>query len=86
MHSPTAFSSTAWIEPPVARAVASARSPSAGAPIASERATVAGRTGRTVVAPTANAAATGAQPSAWPPTRRGGGPVASPSASRSEKP
>ena len=47
MHSPTASSATAWTAPFVARAVATARSPSAGLPIASERATVSGRTGRT---------------------------------------
>ena len=45
MFAPTSSSGTAWIAPPDARAVAIARSPSAGAPIASECATVAGRTG-----------------------------------------
>ena len=38
---------TAWIAPPVSRAVATAKSPSAGLPIASDRATVSGRTGVT---------------------------------------
>ncbi len=85
MFSPTASSATAWIAPPVACAVATARSPSAGLPIASERAIVAGRTGFTA-APSANEVATGAQPSAWPPTSRGTSPSASPSSSKSENP
>ncbi len=82
MHSPTASSGTAWMEPPVARAVATARSPSAGLPIASERATVAGRTGRTA-APASKAVATGAHPAAWPPTSRGDVPSARPRSSSS---
>ena len=53
-------------ETPDARAVAIARSPSAGAPIASDWATVSGRTGDTGRS-SANACATGAQPWAWPP-------------------
>ena len=47
MFSPTSSSGTEWIAPPDARAVATARSPSAGLPIASERAAVCGRTGVT---------------------------------------
>ena len=47
MFSPTASSATVWIEPPVSRAVATAKSPSAGLPIASERQIVSGRTGCT---------------------------------------
>ena len=63
MFSPIASSGTAWIEPPVSRAVVTAKSPSAGLPIASERAIEFGRTGVTVV-PSRNAVATGWQPSA----------------------
>ena len=85
MHSPIASSATAWIAPPfVARAVATARSPSAGLPIASERATVSGRTGRTG-SPSSNAVATGEQPSAWPPISRGAAPSTSPSSSSSRE-
>ena len=62
----TSSSGTAWMAPPVARAASTAKSPSAGLPIASERATVSGRTGFTRP-PSANAVATGEQPSAWPP-------------------
>ena len=47
MFAPTSVSATAWMEPPVACAVATALSPSAGFPIASERAIVFGRTGVT---------------------------------------
>ena len=85
MFSAISSSATAWIEPPDARAVASASSPSAGLPIASERAIVAGRTGRTRP-PSWKAVATGAQPSAWPPTSRGGAPSTSPSSCSSAKP
>ncbi len=85
MFSPTASSATEWIEPPVSRAVATAKSPSAGLPIASERAIESGRTGVTGV-PSRNAVATGSQPSAWPPTWRGAGPSSRPSARSSAKP
>ena len=58
MFSPISSSGTAWIAPPVSRAVATAKSPSAGLPIASERAIELGRTGVTVVR-SRNAVATG---------------------------
>ena len=66
MFSPTSSSGTACTAPPVSRAVATAKSPSAGVPIASERAIESGRTGVTGF-PSRNAVATGWQPSAWPP-------------------
>ena len=47
MFGPISSSGTEWIEPPEARAAASAWSPSAGLPIASELAVVCGRTGVT---------------------------------------
>ena len=58
MFSPTASSATAWIAPPVSRAVETAKSPSAGLPIASDRAIEFGRTGWTGV-PSRQAVATG---------------------------
>ena len=54
-------------------------------PIASDRATVSGRTGRTAP-PSANAVATGAQPAAWAPTRRGTCPATTSRSSSSENP
>ena len=44
MCPPTSSSGTAWIAPPVSRAVETAKSPSAGEPIASDRATECGLT------------------------------------------
>ncbi len=85
MLSAISSSGTACTEPPDVRATVAARSPSAGLPIASERAIVFGRTGFTF-APSANAVATGEQPSAWPPIRRGVVPSTSPSSSSSLKP
>ena len=61
--------------------MATARSPSAGLPIASERATVSGLSGTTLRS-SAKAVATGAQPSAWPPYRRGASPSTSPSSAQ----
>ena len=78
-------SATAWIAPPDAAAVATASSPSAGLPIASDRASVFGRIGLTF-SPVANASATGAQPSAWPPYSRGSRPSTSPTLASWEKP
>ncbi len=85
MLSAMSSSGTAWIEPPDSLAVATARSPSAGLPIASDRAIVFGRTGRTF-ASAWNAVATGLQPSAWPPNSRGVVPSTSPSSRSSAKP
>ena len=85
MFSPTASSATAWIAPPVSRAVATAKSPSAGLPIASERAIEFGRTGVTVVR-SRNAVATGWQPAAWPPTSAGPTPSTRPRARSSANP
>ena len=64
MSSLISSSATAKTAPPEDLAVATARSPSAGFPIASERATVSGRSGVTFRS-SAKAAATGAQPSAF---------------------
>src|SRR5439155_3265061 len=85
MHGPTSSSGTAYTAPPDARAVATARSPSAGAPIASDRAIVAGRTGVTARS-SAKASATGAQPAAWPPMMRGRDPSTRPRRSSCPKP
>ena len=67
------------------RAVAIARSPSAGFPIAIEVTIDAGRTGETRRS-SANAEATGEQPSAWPPKSFGCSPEMSPSRSNCWKP
>jgi hypothetical protein len=58
------------IAPPVCRLTCSANMPSAGFPIASERAIVWGFTGCTSSAPSRKAWATGLQPSAWAPLTR----------------
>ena len=84
MFSPISSSGTAWIAPPVSRAAVTAKSPSAGLPIASERAIESGRTGVTARL-LANAVATGEQPSAWPPTRRGDGPSTRPSVAEARR-
>ena len=66
-------SGIASTDPPVARASASAASPSAGLPMASERTIVSGvRTGDHVGLPSRQAFATGAHPAACPPTNRTG--------------
>ena len=85
MFSAISSSGTAWTAPPDVRAVVTAISPSAGLPIASERAIVFGRTGFTF-SPLWNAVATGEQPSACPPKSRGVVPSTSPSSSSSPKP
>ena len=85
MFSTISSSSTATIDPPDATAVATASSPSAGLPIASDRAIVLGRTGATFV-PSANASATGEQPSACAPINRGCAPSTRPSSRSSLKP
>ena len=56
--------------PPVSRATCIANMPSAGDPIASDRAIVSGFIGATVSAPSWNACATGRQPSGWAPETR----------------
>ena len=56
--------------PPVSRATCIANMPSAGEPIASERAIVSGFIGATVSAPSWNACATGRQPSGCAPETR----------------
>ena len=58
------------IAPPVSRATWSAKYPSAGEPIARERAIVSGFTGVTSSAPSWNACATGRQPSGCAPLTR----------------
>src|SRR2546429_375790 len=85
VSSPISRSGTPWIDPPDSRVAAIAASPSAGLPIASERAIVSGRTGFTGRS-SANAAATGEQPTAWPPTSRGAAPLTSPSSRKSRNP
>ena len=64
--------------PPVSRATCIANMPSAGEPIASERAIVSGFIGATVSAPSWNACATGRQPSGWAPETRYGLPSTAP--------
>ena len=66
MLAPISSSGTAKTPPPDAFAFSIVRSPSAGLPIAIDDASVFGRTGDTRRS-SANADATGAQPSAWPP-------------------
>src|SRR5208282_3670136 len=64
MESTISSSLTSAIAPPVRRTTSSTYGPSAGLPMASDLAMVAGRTGRTTSYPAANAAETGAQPPA----------------------
>src|SRR5581483_2705979 len=85
MFRPISSSGTAYTAPPDARAVAIARSPSAGLPIAIDDAIERGRTGITARS-SANAVATGAQPAACAPNRRGRSPVLSPRRSSCWKP
>ena len=68
--STTSSSVTSATAPPVRRTTSSTYGPSAGFPIASDLAIVAGRTGCTTSWPARNAAATGAQPAAWAPNTR----------------
>jgi len=70
MPSTTSASETSSTAPPVRRTTSSTYGPSAGAPIASERAMVSGFTGRTTSWPALNAADTGEQPVAWAPKTR----------------
>ena len=77
---------TESIDPPVRRASSIAYGPSAGLPIASDLAIVFGLTGRTMSWPSANAVATGEQPSAWAPFIVGVSPSTSPAAMNSSKP
>ena len=78
---------TAAIAPPVRRTTSRAYQPSAGLPIASDLAIVAGLTGRTWSLPSANAVATGEQPCAWAPEIRTSPPPSTrPSSASSRKP
>ena len=75
------------MEPPDSLASSTAYRPSAGLPIASERTIVSGeRTGSISREPAAQAVATGAQPAAWPPTKRIGRRSIRPSSASSSKP
>ena len=67
IESTISSSLTSATTPPVRRTVSSTYGPSAGLPMASDLAMVAGRTGRTTSWPAANAAETGEQPVAWAP-------------------
>src|SRR5919107_383966 len=71
--------------PPVRRTASSAYGPSAGLPIASERAIVDGFTGLTVSQPFSYAVAIGEQPVAWAPYTFHGEPSTSPSLVSSPK-
>jgi len=86
MPSTTSASLTCVTAPPVRRTVSSTYGPSAGLPIASERAMVSGRTGRTTSTPASNAAATGEQPVACAPNTLYGVGSTSPSLPNSVKP
>src|SRR5215472_8754191 len=79
-------SDTSAIAPPVRRTVSSTYGPSAGSPIASDLAIVAGRTGRTTSWPASNAADTGAHPLACAPNTRQPCSPTRPSAASSRKP
>src|SRR5579875_879988 len=72
IESTISSSPTSAIAPPVRRTTSRAYGPSAGLPMASDLAIVAGRTGRTTSCPAANAADTGAHPLAWAPNTRHG--------------
>jgi competence protein ComEC len=80
MPSTTSASLTWPTAPPVRRTASSTYGPSAGLPIASERAMVSGRTGWTTSCPSSNAAATGS--SRWPAHRRSGTGWARPARAR----
>jgi hypothetical protein len=73
--------------PPQERASRTEYAPSAGDPMASERTRVSGRsTGSMMSVPAANAVAMGAQPAAWPPTKRMAERSMRPTSASSSKP
>jgi len=83
----TTSASLTWATaPPVRRTVSRTYGPSAGLPMASERAMVSGRTGCTTSWPSSNALATGEQPVAWAPNTRYGVGATSPRVPSSVKP
>src|SRR6516162_8363096 len=86
IESTTSPSLTSAIAPPLRRTTSRAYGPSAGLPMASDLAIVAGRTGRTTSCPAANAADTGAQPVAWAPNTRHGACGTRPSETSSPNP
>src|SRR6266568_4380834 len=86
IESTTSSSLTSAIDPPVRRTTSSTYGPSAGLPMASDLAMVAGRTGRTTSCPAAKAADTGAQPLACAPNTRHGVCGTRPSEASSVKP
>ena len=65
---------------------AAAKRPSAGFPMARDRAMVRGTTGSTRSPPRATRSTMGEQPAAWAPKIRGRGPSASPAFASSAKP
>ena len=86
MHSRISESGTEPMSPPWLRSSSRTYGPSAGLPIASERAIVFGRCGVMTSAPSLKAVATGEQPVACAPNKIGAGPSTRPSSMNSLKP